>query len=140
MFTQVCARHDETRAFPIYICVLLCTKVRARIQCISRSLWLEAIRKLYSKRLAFNPGEIRCWRSAMECLELVLQAHSRCRLIRKMGNRFDRVHEGTRNLNFELRYYLILRNFVEMSVAQMCMCVYMCQIQLLFIGRTTITR
>lgn len=28
---------------------------RTRTQCISRSLWLGAIRKLYSKRLAFNP-------------------------------------------------------------------------------------
>lgn len=45
-----------------------CARIRTRVQCISRSLWLEAIRKLYSKRLAFNPpGETRCWRSAMEC-------------------------------------------------------------------------
>lgn len=57
----------RVRFWYMHIFVLLCTKVRTRIQCISRSLWLEAIRKLYSKRLAFNPGEIRCWRSAMEC-------------------------------------------------------------------------
>lgn len=108
-----------------------CARIRIRIQCISRSLWLEAIWKLYSKRLAFNPpGETRCWRSAMECwssyYRRVFDARFRCQLIRKMGNRFDCVHEDAENLNFELRHYLTdiaqFRWFISDSTN---MCMYM---------------
>jgi len=59
--------YDETQAiFDLYTC--FCVRIRTYIQYISYSLWLRAIRKLYSKRLAFNPPrETRCRRSAMEC-------------------------------------------------------------------------
>lgn len=56
----------DSGVLDLYMCS--CARIRTYIQCISHSLWLGAIRKLYSKRLAFNlPGETRRWRNAMEC-------------------------------------------------------------------------
>jgi len=49
---RVCARGD---ACILDLYTRSCARFRTHIQCISRSLWLGAIRKLYSKRLAFNP-------------------------------------------------------------------------------------
>lgn len=128
--TYVCTTYTR-RVRSRFIHVRSCTNSRARAlvhththtQCISRSLWLGAIRKLYSKRLAFNPpgkpdaGEAR-WNVGAHITGAFSMPVS-TRLIRKIGKQIRaRVHarDGTgRKFGFQIAPWPrapMLRKFV----------------------------
>lgn len=106
--------YDEKRVRSRFVHVLSYTNPHIHIQCVfRRSLWLGAIPKLYPKRLAFNPpgkfDAVGARQHVGARITVVFSTSLSTRLIRKMRNRFDRVHEKVlgENLDFELRFDLV---------------------------------